>query len=108
MLFQRKLPMMRTIRAAIQAMAHCQTTRETAHFMPSSRRTAATAATQGVYSREKTRSPAAMRGVITEVTPPSYRISSVETTLRCYLYADPRKMKTAIDSVNGAFSAISC
>ncbi len=36
------------------------------------------------------------------------RHSSVETTLRCYLYADPRKMKTAIDSVNGAFSAISC
>jgi integrase len=36
------------------------------------------------------------------------RHSSVETTLRCYFYADPRKMKTAIDSVNGAFSAISC
>jgi integrase len=36
------------------------------------------------------------------------RHSSVETTLRCYLYADPRKMKTAVDSVNGAFSAITC
>ena len=34
------------------------------------------------------------------------RHSSVETTLKCYLYADPRKMKTAVDSVNGAFSAI--
>jgi len=34
------------------------------------------------------------------------RHSSVETTLRCYLYADPRKMKTAIDSVNGAFATI--
>ena len=37
-----------TTTAATQAMAHCQITSRTAHFVPSSRRIEATAATQGV------------------------------------------------------------
>ncbi len=34
------------------------------------------------------------------------RHASVDTTLRCYLKADPRKMQNAISSVNSAFSAL--
>lgn len=34
------------------------------------------------------------------------RHASLDTTLRCYLQADPRKMQGAVDSVNSAFSAL--
>jgi len=34
------------------------------------------------------------------------RHSSAETTLRCYLHADPRKISAAVDAVNGAFAAV--
>lgn len=40
--------MRRTSRVTTQAMAHCHRTTPTAHLLPSSRRTAAMAATQGV------------------------------------------------------------
>ena len=46
--FQNSEPMRRTSRAATQAIAHCQRTTPAAHLRPSSRRIAATAATQGV------------------------------------------------------------
>ena len=41
-------PIRRTSRAATHATAHCQITTYSAHLRPSSRRTDATAATQGV------------------------------------------------------------
>ncbi len=34
------------------------------------------------------------------------RHADVETTLRCYLHADPRKMQGAVSKVNGAFSGL--
>ncbi len=34
------------------------------------------------------------------------RHADVETTLRCYLHADPRKMQGAVNKVNGAFSGL--
>ena len=42
------MPMSRTTYAAAHASAHCHSARPTAHLAPSSRRTDATAATQGV------------------------------------------------------------
>ena len=61
-------------------MAHCQSTTPSAHFRPSSRRMAATAATQGVYSRLKASMEAAVREP-RAASPPPKRVSIMETTL---------------------------
>ena len=34
------------------------------------------------------------------------RHSSIDTTLRCYIYADPRKMGAAVGAVDRAFGAL--
>ena len=49
--------------AASQARIHCQSTMPTAYLCPSSRRTEAMAATQGVYRSENTSIEAAAKGV---------------------------------------------
>ena len=56
--------------AAIHAMPHCAATTNAAHFLPSSRRIAAIAATQGVYSSEKTSRQPAESVLIAPATPP--------------------------------------
>ena len=65
------------------ATAHCPNTTYSAHLCPSSRRTAATAATQGVYSRLNTSSVRAEIPVMAAFTPPCCRKStpSTDTTL---------------------------
>ena len=70
-----------TISAATQAVAHCQITIPAAYFVPSSRRTEAMAATQGVYSRENTSMEAAAAGTRNAETLLPNRISMVDTTL---------------------------
>ena len=51
------MPTRRTTKAASHATAHWKSTMPAAHLPPSSRRIAAMAATQGVYSRQNTSSP---------------------------------------------------
>ena len=58
------MPINLTINAQIQAIAHWPTTIIVAHLPPSSLLTAATAAIQGVYSKQNTKSEAAATGVI--------------------------------------------
>ena len=68
-------------KAATHAITHCHTASPTAHLPPSSRRTEATAATHGVYSRLNTSREAAASGErMLPMAPPS-STSSVETTL---------------------------
>lgn len=76
-------PTRRITSAAIQAMAHCPTTTPTAHLPPSSRLTEAMAATQGVYSRQKTKRLPAASGVRAAIRLPAVPKSTfrVETTL---------------------------
>ena len=60
----KSIPIQRTRNATTQAMAHCSTaTTSAARTLPISRRTAAIAATQGVYSRVNTRNTKAVKGV---------------------------------------------
>ena len=74
-------PITLTSSAAIHAKTHCHKTTQTAHFVPSSRLTAAIAATQGVYKRLNTSNAAALMEDIAVATLPPKRTSSVETTL---------------------------
>ena len=75
--------MIRTTKAAAQAMAHCHTTIPSAHLPPSSRFIEAMAATQGVYSRQKTSREAAVSGVsvASRLSVPPNSTDNVETTL---------------------------
>ena len=52
--YQNRLISNEATQAAHHAITHCQRTMPAAHFAPSSRFTDATAATQGVYNRQKT------------------------------------------------------
>ena len=72
-----------TSRDRTHATAHCSNTMIAAHLRPSSLRMDATAATQGVYRRQNTKSARAVAGDRTAVTAadPPYRIMSVDTTL---------------------------
>ena len=73
----------RTSRAHSHATAHWFTTMMVAHLPPSSRLTEATAAMQGVYSRQNTSSGAACAGVraaVRAAVEPK-RMSSEDTTL---------------------------
>ena len=56
----RSIPIPCTKKAATHATRHCQSTTAMAHFPPSSLRTEAMAATQGVYSRLNTSNVAAL------------------------------------------------
>ena len=49
-----KIPIVCTIKAQIQAIAHCHITTQMAHLFPISLLIDAMAATQGVYKRENT------------------------------------------------------
>ena len=69
------------INAITHASVHCNIIIANAHFLPSSRLTAAIAATHGVQSRQNTRSETAATGLMRLVIPPPVRIVSVETTL---------------------------
>ena len=73
----------RTSRAQTQATTHWFTTIMVAHLPPSSRLTAATAAMQGVYSRQNTSRGAACAGVKAayRAAVEPKRISRVDTTL---------------------------
>ena len=64
-LHPRSIPIPCTKKAATHATKHCQSTTAMAHFPPSSLRTEAMAATQGVYSRLNTSNDAAASGVST-------------------------------------------
>ena len=64
-LHPRSIPIPCTKKAATHATKHCQSTTAMAHFPPSSLRTEAMAATQGVYSRLNTSNDAAANGVST-------------------------------------------
>ena len=57
-------PILYTASVINQATEHCQRTTSQAHLIPISRLIDATAAIQGVYSNENTRSDAADRGDI--------------------------------------------
>ena len=76
-------PSPRTKSAQTHAITHCPTTTPTAHFPPSSRRMEAMAATQGVYSRQKTKREATASGVSATMSCSVLpnRTDSVETTL---------------------------
>ena len=69
--------------AQSQAMLHCMITIPIAHLAPSSLLTEATAATHGVYSRQKTKNAIAVSGVkIFDTTaPPVNKTLIVDTTL---------------------------
>ena len=73
----------RTSKAHSHATAHWFTTMMTAHLLPSSRLTEATAAMQGVYSRQNTSRGAACAGVRAADSTASEpkRMSSEDTTL---------------------------
>ena len=72
-----------TTSAQTHATAHWNTTTPAAHFPPSSRLIDATAATQGLYSRQNTSSAAAAGTDSAASTPsvPANRMFSVDTTL---------------------------
>ena len=78
------VPITRTRKAMNHARVHCIITTVTAHFLPSSRFTAAIAAIQGVYNKEKTRNTNAENDVNIvdrELTCPPSKTVSVLTTL---------------------------
>ena len=76
------MPSNRTNKQTTHAIAHCSNTTKTAFLPPSSRRTAAIAATQGVYSKEKIRKITAENGVniVLNSLPPN-KTYNVLTTL---------------------------
>ena len=77
------MPIILTMKAASHATVHCPATTPIAHFPPSSRFTDATAATQGVYKRQNTRSDNAVSGLIAPTRAPVEPNSTerVDTTL---------------------------
>ena len=79
------IPTQCTTNATIHAIPHCiKTTPAAARALPSSRLTAAIAATQGVYSRVNTRNTMPVNGVnsvVSAAVSPPRRTVSVETTL---------------------------
>lgn len=77
----RSIPIPCTKKAATHATKHCQSTTAMAHFPPSSLRTEAMAATQGVYSRLNTSNVAAANGVSTVAMLSPNNTSRVATTL---------------------------
>ena len=88
-------PMLLTVKATIHATAHCPTATPAAHLPPSSRFTDATAATQGVYSRQNTSRLRAERGVIAVeiLAALPYSTVKVETTLSFAIKPDMRAVE---------------